>query len=567
MFLEAITREHLGDTPVVRCRHGSARRVLVYRHEDHTPPITKQPWKFADTAGQEHLYELLGSGQFAVIEGPHAKSRQMNYWLDGGLVDHLGHIPLVNFTQVKACFEALHAWGDAEGYSTVRGKLPGAGGERGEGISITALMSPHLAPEMGMLTAALDSINLDDPQIDYDTFINLLRAICAACGGSIPYMAEVVWPWICKNQTIARGEGPRTEERGIEWLEERWRSFHDSQIGADYVFTWAASFGFTDGIMAIHQRETAKVEEMFNGVASEEPTDSGADRADARGAGPPGSNGGGVPPAGGPIAFPYTDLALADLFVAQHPDHRYTPDQGWVKLESGVFVPSHCVLNSVGRLCSAVGDPYRAQGAQRAQIDVMLKSTGKHEKVERMLRAHPAVFARPEDFDNEPWLLNTPGFIIDLRNGDTMAHGMLMRDQTAVTPDLFAYNNYEQECPKFLEALRNMAEDDQDMALLARHGAAGLVGTDLDQLLLFVYGQGGTGKSAFSDILMRIEGSYGTAGSTTLFMKQNDKRGFEVGDIAHARSLFVPETLKGMSWDDALVCSLLGGTKIRAEQK
>ena len=183
------------------------------------------------------------------------------------------------------------------------------------------------------------------------------------------------------------------------------------------------------------------------------------------------------------------------------------------------------------------------------------------------------MFARPEDFDIDPWLLNTPDYVFDLRMGTWMNHkealerGILMRNQTTMTPDLEAYGKYQYTCPRFLEALHNMTEDEQDIALLGRHGAAGLVGTDLGQYLLFIYGQGGTGKSAFSDILMRIDGSYGTSGSTMLFMKQNDKRPFELGDIAHARALFVPETLKGMTWDDALICSMLGGVPIRVERK
>jgi phage/plasmid-associated DNA primase len=61
-----------------------------------------------------------------------------------------------------------------------------------------------------------------------------------------------------------------------------------------------------------------------------------------------------------------------------------------------------------------------------------------------------------------------------------------------------------------------MTEDERDITLLGRHGAAGLVGTDVSQYTLFIHGQGETGKSAFSDILMRIEGSYGTSGSTTV---------------------------------------------------
>lgn len=96
-------------------------------------------------------------------------------------------------------------------------------------------------------------LDLDDPHIDYDTFINLLRASCAACAGSIGFLTNVVWPWVCTQQ-IARGQGPRTEERGIEWLEERWRSFTDSSLGADFIYGWASQFGFSGGKNAIAER-------------------------------------------------------------------------------------------------------------------------------------------------------------------------------------------------------------------------------------------------------------------------------------------------------------------------
>ena len=113
-----------------------------------------------------------------------------------------------------------------------------------------------------MLIEAIKRIDLDYPKIDYDVFINLLRAICAACGGSMDVLTQVVWPWVC-TQKIARGQsGLRSEDRGIEWLEARWRSFTDSQLGAEYVYGWAASFGFTE---AINQATADRVKDIFDG--------------------------------------------------------------------------------------------------------------------------------------------------------------------------------------------------------------------------------------------------------------------------------------------------------------
>jgi hypothetical protein len=119
---------------------------------------------------------------------------------------------------------------------------------------------------MAMLERCVKKIDLDHPEIDYDIFINVLRAIKAACNGDRVFFTSVVWPWTC-TQKEARGAGPRTEERGIEWLEDRWNSFRDSIIGADYVFTWAGvSGGYIDGEAVEVQagQSSAKAQELFS---------------------------------------------------------------------------------------------------------------------------------------------------------------------------------------------------------------------------------------------------------------------------------------------------------------
>lgn len=566
-----VAERHLGVTPVVRRRDGSIRCVLVYRHKAGTQPITKFAGAYLDEQGQKQLIETLGTGQQVVLEGPHAKGA-MHYW-EGGreLVDHLDEIPEITRDMVSAFYMELDAIATtAFGYTKHKLALPGGGGG-GPTTKISDPKSPHLAGDRGLLTEALGHIDLDHPDMDYDAFIALLRAICASVGSDLDYLHEVVWPWVCTNQKEAHGEGPRTEEQGVEWLEERWASFTDSQLGIEYIYGVAADHGFPKGLATLAQAifNADPLPDLTTDQRAIGPNATGSADEAGTAASP------GQPPSGssGPNPYPYTDLALADRFAAEHPDWKFTPDEGWMKLENGVYVPNPTIIDPIGRMCSTVGDPYRGQGGRQVGIDVAMKSQRTHARVEQKLRSHPAMFVRPENFDIDPWLLNTPDYVVDLRTGTWMNHkealesGILMRNQTAVTPDFEAYCHYEHTCPRFLEALHNMTEDEQDFALLGRHGAAGLVGTDLGQYLLFIYGQGGTGKSAFSDILMRIDGHYGTSGSTTLFMKQNDKRPFELGDIAHARALFVPETLKGMTWDDALICSMLGGVPIRVERK
>jgi hypothetical protein len=243
----AILSEHLGASMVVRCREGSTRLVLFCKHKDNTAPIRKFRIAWVDKEGDKSAFEFLAGGQQVVAEGPHAKGA-MHGWLHGvGLVEGYGQLPVVTLEMVIACFSALAKWVEEEGFTLDKLALPSSS-DHTAAVSISNLMSPHLVRggDTSMLTKALDHIELDDPRFDYDTFITLLRAICAACGGDMTYFAEVVWPWVCKKQTIARGQGPRTEEQGIEWLEERWKSFSDSQLGAEYVYNWASTFGFAD---------------------------------------------------------------------------------------------------------------------------------------------------------------------------------------------------------------------------------------------------------------------------------------------------------------------------------
>src|SRR5580658_2419063 len=113
---------------------------------------------------------------------------------------------------------ALAKWVDeTEGLEKVKLSAP-TGSDSAAAVSITNLMSPHVAKEGDVLARCMRAIDLDDGRIDYDDFINLLRALCAACGGDPVFFTEQVWPWVC-TQKVARGNGPRSEDRGVEWLE------------------------------------------------------------------------------------------------------------------------------------------------------------------------------------------------------------------------------------------------------------------------------------------------------------------------------------------------------------
>jgi P4 family phage/plasmid primase-like protien len=85
--------------------------------------------------------------------------------------------------------------------------------------------------------------------------------------------------------------------------------------------------------------------------------------------------------------------------------------------------------------------------------------------------------------------------------------------------------------------------------------------------VLFILGVPGSGKSTFADILGRLLHTYGKAVSKGFFMRQLDKRTFELYQTRGKRALFADETPKGATWDEILINSMLGGTMLSAEGK
>ena len=270
---------------------------------------------------------------------------------------------------------------------------------------------------------------------------------------------------------------------------------------------------------------------------------------------------------GGPTAPRYTDTALADLFTAQNPDYKYTPDQGWVRLESGLYVPDLRILEPIKRLCSTVGDSYRAQGAQGAKVDVALNNHRTHQRVEGSLRS--TAFADPADFDADPWLLNTPSGIVDLRDGNVLPHGMLMRNQTAVAPNFLAMvEDYEAHCPRWMAYLNFIADGRDDVIpFLQRWGGGSLVGAIFELYFLFIHGRSGTGKTVFLDVLSRIAHLYGTPVSKGFFMRSLEKRTFELYQTFKKRAVFSDEVPKGSTWDEMMLLTMLNGSELHAEGK
>lgn len=198
--------------------------------------------------------------------------------------------------------------------------------------------------------------------------------------------------------------------------------------------------------------------------------------------------------------------------------------------------------------------------ASRQKIITGLKKGGTIASVERIARSDRAVTASVDQWDPDPWLLNTPGGVVDLRTGEVMAHrpDLYMTRVTAVAPG--------GACPTwraFLE--RVMGGDGALIAYLQRLAGYALTGSTREHVLPFAHGSGGNGKGVFIGAISKVMGSYHRSTPIETFAAStHDQHPTALAALRGARLVTAQETEEGRRWAESRIKSLTGGDRIAA---
>lgn len=168
-----------------------------------------------------------------------------------------------------------------------------------------------------------------------------------------------------------------------------------------------------------------------------------------------------------------------------------------------------------------------------------------------------------ESLDADPWLLGTPGGIVDLRNGKLRAAmpGDFITKQNAIAPAARA------DCPLWFRFLEDATNGDNALIrFLAQFAGYALTGSTREHALLFIFGPGGNGKSVFLNILKTILGDYCvTAGMDTFTASRGgDKHPTDLAMLHGARLVTATETEEGRQWAEARIKAMTGGDPVTA---
>ena len=123
----------------------------------------------------------------------------------------------------------------------------------------------------------------------------------------------------------------------------------------------------------------------------------------------------------------------------------------------------------------------------------------------QLLKSHPECHIDPSEFDADPFLLGVKNGLIDLRTGEFRK----ATREDLITKHAGCAFDENAECPRWWRFIREATRGDQELINFLRELVGYvLTGATTEQILVFVYGEGGNGKSVFIEVVRRLLGDY-----------------------------------------------------------
>lgn len=261
----------------------------------------------------------------------------------------------------------------------------------------------------------------------------------------------------------------------------------------------------------------------------------------------------------GPMPVRFTEDALAAQFASAHAENwRYVAGWGqWLNWTSSVWRREETLqaFDLARQVCRNA-----AVRAPSARVRTKLSTASTVSAVERLARSDRRHACTTEIWDRDPWLLNTPNGVIDLRTGASGPHD----------PELFmtkiAAASTKDACPTWETFLDTVTGGDKELqAYLRRMAGYCLTGVTTEHALFFLYGTGANGKSVFANTLTEIMGDYATVAAMDMFMATHgDRHPTDMAGLRGARIVTSIETEQGSRWAESKLKALTGGDKITA---
>jgi putative DNA primase/helicase len=255
-----------------------------------------------------------------------------------------------------------------------------------------------------------------------------------------------------------------------------------------------------------------------------------------------------------------SEVDIADCFAREHGDElRYVAKWGqWLRYDGKRWVeePTLLAFDLARRLCRELIEEY---GAKQHETKGVL-SAKTVAAVERVARADRRIAATINQWDTDPFALNTPDGVVDLRTGQLSPHRLenYVTKMTAVSPG--------GECPLWHEFLDRFTNKDEELKkFLQRTFGYCLTGDTSEEALFFFFGLGANGKGVLFHTIAGIMSDYHRAASMDTFtFSVGERHTTELARLCGARLVTATETEEGKRWNESRIKTLTGRDKITA---
>lgn len=287
-----------------------------------------------------------------------------------------------------------------------------------------------------------------------------------------------------------------------------------------------------------------------------------------------------------------TDIAMAEVFSKHNKDKAiYTVSAGWLywdekKWEVSELKVMHLYMETAKKVLKNATYEFREAYTKLMQAemdgakDVIAKAKSEankakqyltfakkmndHGKVSGILKLGKSMLEIPNDsLDSNPFILNTPKGIVDLKTGKMNEHkpSAYCTKMTFVSP---ANDNMH----LWIETLDEVTGKDKEFQnFLKYHAGSTLIGRVYEEALLLVYGSGGNGKSTVFNSEAHVLGDYaGKIPAESLTTRAKNVK-VDLAELCGKRYILASETEEGQRLSVSMLKQIASVDDISAERK
>ncbi len=259
-----------------------------------------------------------------------------------------------------------------------------------------------------------------------------------------------------------------------------------------------------------------------------------------------------------------SEKRIAELFVERHGDEfRYVSAWGsWFRWTGTVWQQETTLLvgDNISKICKEISHEFN----KPHEIRTMLKASTMR-GAEQLAMRDRRVAATVEQWDADPWLLNTPSGTVDLKTGELRPHDPedYITKITSTTPDASCPTSFWDDHLKQV-----FCNDDELVKYFYRMAGYCLTADVSEHALFFCYGDGSNGKGTTINTVQHIWGDYAATTPMEMFTYQRFGHGHptELTTLHQVRLAVASETEQGKGWSEARLKLLTGGDPVKARK-